>query len=346
MRIGIRADGNSKIGTGHINRCIAVAKQLQKEGCRVFFYITDEYYYEKIISSNIKCKCINGKWDDFSCDLNDFITLIRKDEINYLLLDNYYVDDLSVGAVASVTRVAYIDDLRLGFKNCDMLINYDIANERFDYSGYEGSDILLLMGSRYVPLREEFQMIKRTAVRDEVKNVMITTGGTDNYHISASIIKKILADDMLKTINYHVICGKFSKDKDFFERTIKENSTITVDTNVSNMAECMCESDIVITGAGTTLFELACCGIPAICFIMADNQIDNASSFSKKCGMIVAGDVNDSLEVMIGNTVRELKRLILNKGIRKDMSDKMLGLVDGYGAGRIARAIIERAARG
>ena len=37
MKIAIRADSSSKVGTGHINRCITLAKQFKKRNINVIF---------------------------------------------------------------------------------------------------------------------------------------------------------------------------------------------------------------------------------------------------------------------------------------------------------------------
>lgn len=37
MKVAVRADGNSNIGLGHIQRCLALSSQLQKRGVEVLF---------------------------------------------------------------------------------------------------------------------------------------------------------------------------------------------------------------------------------------------------------------------------------------------------------------------
>ena len=41
--IGIRVDANEIVASGHILRCITIAKEIEKHGETVLFFLADEY---------------------------------------------------------------------------------------------------------------------------------------------------------------------------------------------------------------------------------------------------------------------------------------------------------------
>jgi spore coat polysaccharide biosynthesis predicted glycosyltransferase SpsG len=100
----------------------------------------------------------------------------------------------------------------------------------------------------------------------------------------------------------------------------------------------MSRADAAITSAGTTLFELAACGTPSVCYTVADNQICNAKSFETRCGVKYIGDFRED-EHIAGKTLDAVAALFQNAQLRQDISDKMHAVVDGRGAERIAREI-------
>ena len=51
MNIGFRVDSSSKIGTGHVHRCITLAELFKKKGIKSFFFSRNE---PGNINSNIK----------------------------------------------------------------------------------------------------------------------------------------------------------------------------------------------------------------------------------------------------------------------------------------------------
>ena len=54
---------------------------------------------------------------------------------------------------------------------------------------------------------------------------------------------------------------------------------------------CVVSCDLAVSaGGGSTLYELCACGTPAITYVLADNQIENAVKFESTGYMMYAGD--------------------------------------------------------
>jgi len=104
------------------------------------------------------------------------------------------------------------------------------------------------------------------------------------------------------------------------------------------MHQIMKESDLAITAAGNTLYELALFGVPSIVICHHEKHNKVAKEFAKRNSAINLG-IGTKLDLrIIANTVDELlssreKRLKLSINAKK--------IVDGLGSKRIAEKVLE-----
>ena len=100
----------------------------------------------------------------------------------------------------------------------------------------------------------------------------------------------------------------------------------------------MKESDLAISAAGCTVWELCCLSVPTILLILADNQEPIAQSLHKKGIMKNLGWFNQVYEPHIQ---REVSKLSVDKKSRQEMAGKGHLLVDGLGVERVVKEIEE-----
>lgn len=106
------------------------------------------------------------------------------------------------------------------------------------------------------------------------------------------------------------------------------------------MRSLMLQCDAAISAGGTTLFELCACGIPAVTYVLADNQVQNAASFEEAGLMLNAGDIRKDRQ-FAARFFEYLQALIPDQPLRQRMAEQMQALVDGNGALRLAKVIPE-----
>ena len=154
---------------------------------------------------------------------------------------------------------------------------------------YRGKDLPeLLFGGAYAPLREEFS-VNRITVRNDVRKVLITTGGADLLGMSLRLLNRIRTQPYFDKIVWQIVSGRFNTHLPQLEESAEEYDNVEILVNVQNMAERMRECDVAISASGTTLYELAAVGVPTICFEVADNQ-KGAESWEKWGYMLYAGN--------------------------------------------------------
>jgi len=101
------------------------------------------------------------------------------------------------------------------------------------------------------------------------------------------------------------------------------------------MSEIMLKCDVAVTAGGSTMYELAACGIPMVTFIYADNQRPAVEMLEQE-GYIVNLGEYFSVEK---NFWLKSMNLFENKKLRETMSGNLQKLVDGKGAERVVEEL-------
>ncbi|MFA9463319.1 MAG: UDP-2,4-diacetamido-2,4,6-trideoxy-beta-L-altropyranose hydrolase [Velocimicrobium sp.] len=335
----IRADANKTIATGHVMRCMAIAKQIERLGESCTFITADETARELITENGFAVLCLHTKWDNLEEEVPILISKLKEKKSKVLLVDSYFVTEHYLKQLSDTTKVVYIDDVNQFAYPVHTIIQYGIHVKELSYnerSNQTSLDIAYLIGSKYIPLREEFRQ-RIAPNRENVANILITTGGTDPYNMAARLIKR------LETSRYHlhVVSGKLNIHEDELRALVSTQKNISFYKNVKNMSEIMLACDLAISAAGTTLFELCALGIPTISFSFADNQIAGAKKFDQSGVIDYAGDLRDGIEECLEKTLDAIIRIAQSRKLREEKSKKMQQLVDGYGAMRIASYCLE-----
>lgn len=338
--IGIRVDGNSEIATGHIMRCLSLANGIKNMRLECLFITADETGMTFLSSYGFKVISLNSHWDNLDKETEQIVEVIDQFKIDKLIVDTYYVTLHYLKVLQAQTKVIYIDDMNFFKYPVSMVINYNIYHGLFAYKEiYKDRDTQLLLGCGFAPLRDEF--IGLTLLfREEVKKVLITTGGTDQYNVAGKLIKRIIKDDFFKGVEFHVVVGSLNCNDEYLKKVSDGNPLIALHKDVRDMAKLMASCDIAITAGGSTMYELCACGIPSISFSFADNQLYGVEGFEKEGIMAYAGDMRDNEENCITSLIGYLKEYVNNADERKEKSIKMRKKVDGKGVERIVKAII------
>jgi UDP-2,4-diacetamido-2,4,6-trideoxy-beta-L-altropyranose hydrolase len=335
----IRADANSIIGSGHIMRCLSIAKALKKKGQNTTFITADRNAQELIDRHGFSIICLQSSWNDLSNELGSLKSLIIKEKMNSILIDSYYADSAYLGEIKKLTKVIYMDDLNQGIYPVDALINYNIYADRLNLINRYPKETKLMIGCSYVPLREEFISIKHHG-NESIQNILITTGGSDTYNSAGQIIEAIRSNYRLDFLGLHIVIGPLNQNKDNLEELAKQFRNIYLHYNVSNMSALMQDNDIAVSAGGSTLYELCACGIPAISFSYADNQRMGTQEFHNQGCIYYAGDIRDNAIQCMDNMIARIQELCEDYHLRNELSFKLQGLVDGNGAERIANVLL------
>ena len=191
----------------------------------------------------------------------------------------------------------------------------------------------MLMGGKYVPLREEFENVV-PQTRKEVTNLLITMGGSDPANATCRIVDSLVNSLRYRNIKIHVVTGQLYHNLPELLQ-ISEADNICIYRNVLDMKSLMQSCDIAIAACGTTLYELCVCGIPTICVEISENQV-GSGVWEDRNLMFYAGNFVTDPEKCIQVMLKRLDEYIASYALRKERAEAMHQVVDGAGADRIA----------
>lgn len=317
-----RVDMNNIIATGHVMRCLAMAEGFKDAGEECTFILADDFAKEFIESRGHSVIVLGTRWDDMDSEISSILDIVSKYNITKMIVDSYYVTYKYLEALNKCTSVAYIDDNNAFIYPVDMVIACGIW---FDYSmykeQYKNMNTRLLLGTKYVPLRKEFSLVKEC---NKDIDVMITTGGTDTYNVAGRLIDSIKINHPEWKVM--VISSRLPKEL--------ETDNIKIKGNVTNMSEIMSASRVAISASGSTLYELCSCKIPTICFAFADNQLEFAAEMGRQGVMEYVGDARVKDDI-IEQIVMATNNLLADFTRQMEVKQKMSGMIDGKGVERI-----------
>lgn len=363
--IYFRTDGNEEIATGHIMRCLSIARACVALHAEVCFLVSDEksmaILEERFTSKNeFPVQCLYSNYRNPEEELPALQKLFagQKQYENsnaakadsWLFVDSYFVTKHYLTEVGKLCKVAYLDDMVAFAYPVDLIINYDVTTEPACY----GKAAHSLLGAAYTPLREQFQSVPYE-VRPQVQHILLSTGGTDMLNVAGTLLQKIFADcntDIsqnaleaspsigLQACHYHILTSRLNTHYKQLKQLAIDYPVIHIHENVQDMASLMCQCDLGISAGGTTLYELCAIGIPSVSFSMADNQLTATKTFSSNGLIPYAGDVRTAFDQTINSLISFLGKQRISMEERQKSSRNMRAFIDGKGSKRIAQALI------
>lgn len=333
--IYIRADANPNIGMGHIMRCLSIADAASNLDQDITFILADDRVLDLVQSRGYTGIILNTDYRNMDAELDRWPPV----SFDVIIVDSYFVTESYLKFLKSKTeKLVYIDDLASFHYPVDILVNYNAYGIMLNYhSLYNEADVqepYFILGPTYAPLRSMFRGLEKKIQPKTVKNVLISTGGADSEHIALSIVKAKPSD-----YTYHLLIGALNSDKEEIRKLAAEQESIVLHENVSDTKSLICSTDIAVSAAGSTLYEICACGIPLITYILADNQIPGAEAFEKLSLSINLGDIRN-VDESASKILTAINCLADDYEKRCEVGSRMQEMIDGFGADRMVEKMM------
>jgi UDP-2,4-diacetamido-2,4,6-trideoxy-beta-L-altropyranose hydrolase len=317
-------------------RCLALAQEIKQRGHTVSF----------VTCCNSEKLCRRIKNEGFHIhflsklgNLKEAMEFLKAEKPDWVVLDGYHFGtDYQKRVKDSGYRLLVIDDYaHLGYYYPDIILNQNYGAENLSYCAETYTKLLL--GTKYVLLRKEFlACVHRRRKFPEVgKNIVITMGGGDIENNTLTIIEAL--NRIKQPLYIKIVLGANNPHFDSIKNEAGKGAhTAEILTAADNMATIISWADIAISAGGTTVWELAFMGLPSVLCIVAKNQERTIKALAED-GFFLSP--NWPRETTFHNIKEMIENLILDKNLRKILSEKSQTLVDSKGAERVFNALMK-----
>jgi UDP-2,4-diacetamido-2,4,6-trideoxy-beta-L-altropyranose hydrolase len=341
----IRADSTTKIGVGHIMRCIALGQVWQDNGGKVVFISHCE-------SATLKQRLIDEGFDFIALDkphpdpfdleytLNTLHKLSTQHPAldTWLVVDGYHFDSAYQKSIKEAGhKLLWIDDYgHADHYYADLILNQNISADESFYANREPYTRLLL-GTSYALLRREFKQWQgwKREIPATARKVLVTLGGGDPDNVTLKIIQA-LKQVNISGLEAKIVAGPANPNLQILSQKIGDNSNLQIITNAANMTDLMAWADVAVSAGGSTCWEMALLGLPNIIMYFAENQRPIAEKLHEGNAALNLGWSQD---LSIERITQHMEQLLLSRECRREYSKNSQYLVDGSGSLRLCQEI-------
>jgi len=332
MRVAIRADACPEQGTGHVMRCLTLAKSLSRKGLDVTF----------------ACSVTNVPWLSQYLDTSGISVvsvpknslmqgLIGLPKFDLVVVDSYEIVSDEVSALNTVVPVlAIIDGSNRGIK-ASIFLDQNLGSEvNSDNPWYENS--LALFGAKYALVRSEVLDCRKSHILNitapKHRKMLVFLGGTDprNYILE---IARLLVGTSIHSITY---IAPQIVHKEILKLMQGRNCEVLEFTQT--LPKLIEQFDAVISAAGTSTWDIATIGTPGGYLSIAKNQQQSLVAIDKFGIGVNLGDFTNP-EFSEVNFASEIEKIVFDNELREEVWKSCRDLFDGKGSIRVADAVLE-----
>tara|TARA_B100001964_G_scaffold238761_1_gene304848 strand:- start:2329 stop:3303 length:975 start_codon:yes stop_codon:yes gene_type:complete len=321
-RLVVRVDGSREVGFGHAVRSLALVQAWLDQGgiATVASAYLPDSVRQALLGEGVQIIGLP------SVDTVTDPLLELFEQTDWAIFDSYVVPaQVRELAKERCPRIGMIDDFANSTRpvDLDLLVDQNLGVGPECYSDDRVNSLLL--GTRYALLRRFFRstVSPRRRTSDGMLQILFLTGGS-RHPIVTNAFRGAAGN--LRRQGHHVIAvgGDFSAPQFDFD----------------DLPRVMIETDLAVTAAGSTCWELVWAGTPVIAVPIADNQKPIAKHLAE---MGVAESLDPGARDFRNQLSCTITGLIGAPECRQAMTNAGRHLVDGLGAERVVASMLQAA---
>lgn len=358
MKVAFRADASLAIGMGHVMRCLTLADALRERGVECLFLSRDHKgHMHSIVEARGYPLLSLGGTDpalsqetgvdyahwlgvDMQADADDTRDRMAGMFADWLVVDHYGLDARWEQSLRPYCgRIMAIDDLANRDHAVNALLDQNLGKLEADYSARVSRSCTLMMGPHYALLRPEFAALRAESLsrrcQGRLRKLLITMGGVDLEDVTGRVLEALEGWGLSAGLEVTVVMGPHAPWRDkVAEQTRHLPFPTEVLVNVRHMETLMRDADLAIGAAGSTSWERCCMGLPALQFVLAENQRPIARELNQ-----AGAALEIERESLADGLHQAMNQLAHNPAMVVQMSAAAARVTDGQGADRVARFI-------
>lgn len=332
MDVVFRTDASVAIGGGHVERCLTLARELDRRGSRCVFAcrpaLGDCIAAIERAGFKVVTPPDSGAADPAadSRALAEALAVMELSRADWLVVDHYELDEAFESAARGFfDRVAVVDDLANRLHDCDLLVDHNLGADAEEYALLTPKSAVVLAGPRFALLRPQFSASMRAPrERDgSIHRVLVAFGATDPTNETEKTLEAVALLGQSGLV-VDVVLPEAAPHRASVLARCEGVDGVTVHGRVEDMAAFMTGADVMIGAGGVTLLERCATGLPSISLVVADNQARGTRAAAKAGATVSLGPAAGVSARVLAN---ELGRLLADAAAVREMGLAALGLL-------------------
>lgn len=325
MNVLLRADAGKTQGTGHVMRCMTLAEELLARGHRVT--LMGDLGSVPWLEATVAASGVRH----LHCQVNRLDTAwVANSSFDWVVVDSYAILPERVSQLQGTTRcLAIVDGDSRGIA-ADLYLDQNLGTGLGLVEALRGK---VLAGSKFALIRDAVLEQRRPADVAEIGRrlrVVAFMGGTDPHGaivgVAASIVTQRLDIELdLVTADTWRIATRDAVNGYPDVRLIKPTG---------NLPTILGRADIVVSGAGTSAWDICSMGRPAVLIALVENQRESLAAIDRE-GVALAIDATSGGADPLAGSGSMVASLVRNPDQRDELVKRCLQAFDGKGKVRV-----------
>jgi len=372
-----RCDASLQIGSGHVMRCRALARALQRRGAEIVFLCRRqpgdliallEHEFRVLVlpgptshsaGQENPTPCLSGRdlyasWlglpeeQDAQDSISALLDLIQPQSPAWLVLDHYglgalWQQLLQEGlrlACGSSPQILVLDDLADRFHQASVLMDANRLDPMAPdpYRHWVPEACTTLLGPPYALLEPLYpRMQPLLPTRSQLARVLVFFGGVDAAN-HAAVALEALSDSRLRHLAVDVVLGSAAPHLADLQSRVGQRPNTCLHVGLPSLVGLMARADLALGAAGTASWERACLGLPCLVVPVAENQQQGARAL-EAAGVARCLNLEAAADP-VAILQAALLELLDAPDALQAMSEACVLLGDGRGVSRVAAAML------
>lgn len=360
MRVALRTDASSQIGSGHVIRCLTLADALRQHGAECQFACREQeghlmdhirssgYEVHPLVipseNSSFTSELAHAHWlgVDWQTDAEETRQALGSHALDWLIVDHYALDHRWESVLrSSCKRIMVIDDLADRRHDCDFLLDQNFGSSALRYRCLVPTGCTQCHGPEYALLKPVYaQRRAEQSVRiGKIEHVLIYFGGgADPMNLTGMALHAFQAPE-LNEVDIDIVVGSGYAHKAELEAAAINRGKTFINTQLPDLSELMAKADLAIGAGGATTWERCCLGLPTVVISTANNQLPACQALAAEDAIEYLGHLNNITIETLTEAILHLLRVPEKLEL---YSQNCCRLVDGRGIEKVVEYLCKQ----
>lgn len=322
--VAIHCNAGGEHGMGHLMRAITIAAEAQAHGWSIALVGDVDDAASAMVLDRVESVSLHRIARADQAD--ELLPLIRRLAPDVVHIDSYLPDADMLAATTAL--VSNVQDGRFGVRSADLIIDPNPGAEL--KLARSASNTVSVAGAEYALVRKQVRTLRgQWRPSPERSRVLVVLGGTDPHGLTPVLLGAL--SDCIRSLDITVVTPVGVRDA-VLEVADRSPHKVAIVDFLDDLPAAAIAQDLVISAAGTSVWDFACMGVPTALVCVTENQEFGYDTAVER-GLAVGLQRSPSAPWShVGATVAEV---LADTGRLHNLVRRGMETIDGLGAWRI-----------